>query len=426
MRYKQGSLNLTDDSITDAIGTLELNDLPNPQPQCSIRLFETTPLIERLWRIALSDIESNIVETEDEVYFGAGSEFGVRVYTRDIAYSGILGLNRLYPKIMLNSIRQTRKLRSALKFRVSQGHALNPIDAPWIEEAQSESEFLKTWKTNSYTRRTDDVVWLWCSADLLTHHKIDQWQWLYETGKHFFQNFYQPFYDPRDGLYYGQASFIDIHFVGKKTTGYPQDWSIEDCAMVKSLSTNCLYLQGLKVMELAATRTGHTAEAQDWLKRSERLQAAIRQTFRREDGSMAYLKDRSGQLQPRREALGSALAVLSGAVSGNEAKDALANYPVTDGGVPLFHPFFDTPQWYHNNSSWPFVDTFFIKALEISDGMPRVAQNAALLARTCVGDGTFHEVSDYRTREIKGSSSQLWSAASFVDTCLRAGLVNLD
>ncbi|MDQ8206324.1 hypothetical protein QEH52_02310 [Coraliomargarita sp. SDUM461003] len=295
MLYKQGGLHLSGDSISDALGTLILNDLPDPQPQCSIQLFETTPLMERLWRIALSDIESNIVEAEDGAYFGAGSEFGVRVYTRDIAYSGILGLNRLYPKIMLDSIRQTRKLRSALQFRVSQGHALKSIDAPWMEEAQSESEFLKTWKTNSYTRRTDDVVWLWCCAYLLTQHNIKQWQWLYETGKHFFQNFYQPFYDPRDGLYHGQASFIDIHFAGKKTTGYPQEWSIDDCVMVKSLSTNCLYLQGLKVMELAATRTGQTAE-----------------------------------------------------------------------------------------------------------------------------------VSDYRTREVKGSSSQLWSAASFVNTCLRAGLVNLD
>jgi hypothetical protein len=423
MHYAQAPLILTDNSITDATGTIKLEALPDLQPRCSRRLFETTPLIERLWRIALTDIESNIVKTDNGEYFGAGSKFGIRVYTRDIAYSGLLGLNRLYPKIMFNSIRLTRQLRSALKFRVSQGHVLKPIDAPWIEEAQSESEFLKKWKTNSYTRRTDDVVWLWCTADLLTQNKIDEWEWLYETGKHFFQEFYQPFHDASDGLYFGQASFIDIHFTDKKTTGYPSDWSIEDCVMVKSLSTNCLYLQGLKAMEQAANRTGHTTEAHDWHRQSESLKSAIRQTFQRQDGTMAYLKDRNGALQSRREALGSALAVLSGLVCQDDAKKALASYPITDGGVPLFHPFFDTPQWYHNNSSWPFVDTFFIKALEMSDNKPRVSQNAALLARSCVDDGTFHEVSDYRTREVKGSGSQLWSAASFVDTCFRAGLI---
>ncbi len=67
----------------------------------------------------------------------------------------------------------------------------------------------------------------------------------------------------------------------------------------------------------------------------------------------------------------------------------------------------------------PFVDIFF----EQSDGVDRSAQNAALLGRTCVEDGTFHEVTDDRTREVKGSGSQLWTAASFVDVCRRAGLL---
>ena len=99
-------------------------------------------------------------------------------------------------------------------------------------------------------------------------------------------------------------------------------------------------------------------------------------------------------------------------------------YPVTDGGVPLFHPFFAEADWYHNNSSWPFVDTFVLKALEMTDGTSHVAQNAALLARTCTSDGTFYEVTDYRTRKVRGSGSQLWTAAAFVDTGQRAGLLS--
>jgi len=99
---------------------------------------------------------------------------------------------------------------------------------------------------------------------------------------------------------------------------------------------------------------------------------------------------------------------------------AVRDYPVTDGGVPLLHPFFDRDDFYHNNSSWPFVDTFFLKALETTDGYDRTPLNAALLARTCVDDGTFHEVTDYRTRDVNGSPSQLWSAAAFIDVCRRA------
>lgn len=424
MIYSEPPLVLTETTISDALGSASLASLPTPEPKCDVRLAPTTPLVERLWRIALSDIEANIVETEGGKYFGAGNSFGATVYTRDISYSGVLGLNRLYPQLMLDSIRHTRNVRYDLKFRVPKEYSIKDIQVPWIEEDKTEGEFVDEWKTNSYTRRTDDVIWLWCTADLLSANEFEQeWEWLYETGSRFFSEFYQPFYDPNDGLYFGQASFVDIHFPGRKTSGYPQDWSIEDCVMIKSLSTNCLYVLGLNAMSQAASRTGRESEAKTWSDRSEALKRSIVRELRSDDGTFTYFKDRNGGLQKRRDALGSALAVLSGVVSGESAKLALEYYPVTDGGVPLFHPFFDEDNRYHNNSSWPFVDTFFIKALEESDGINRTALNAALLARTCIIDGTFHEVTYYPAKEVIGSKSQLWSASAFVDTCLRAGLV---
>lgn len=424
MNYNQPPLVLTATSITDACGTITIDDLPDVQPRCEVRLADATPLIERLWKIALLDIERNIVETADGRYFGAGAAFGVSVFTRDICFSGILGLNALYPDIMLDSIRFTRKLRSELMFRVSRGYRVEGIAAPWIEEDISESDLWQRHHTNSYTRRTDDVVWLWCTGELLQHWNTPElWKWFSDTGREFVANFYQPFFDPEDGLYRGQASFIDIHFTGHQATGYPRDWSIGDCVRVKSLSTNCLYVLGFHALADAAARLNQVAESRQWRERCERLKQAIRTHLRRADGTFAYFKDKNGVLQERRDALGSALAVLSGVAVGAEAKAALKDYPVTDGGVPLFHQFFPENDWYHNNSSWPFVDTFFLKALEVSDGIDRTAQNAALLARTCVGNRTFHEVTDYRTREVKGSGGQLWTAAAFVDTCRRAGLV---
>ena len=424
MRYREPPLILDDRSVTDARGVIRVDDLPDPQPRCPRRLTNTTPLMERLWRIALSDIEKNIVETDAGKYFGAGKGFGATVYTRDIAYSGILGLNRLYPDLMLDSIRHTREVRAKLMFRVPEGQAPRGIDAPWIEEACDEREFQRKWHTNSYSRATDDVVWLWCAADLLAEAGLDhEWGWLYKTGERFFSEFYRPFFDADDGLYFGQASFIDIHFADHKATGYPQDWSGEDCIMVKSLSTNCLYVLGLNAMAQAARQLGRDAEATAWDERGRQLKHAIRRELRRDDGAFLYFKDRNGQRQNRREALGASLAVISGVAAGKDMEPALRDYPVTDGGVPLFHPFFDNDTWYHNNSSWPFVDTFFIKAQEMADGICRAAQNAALLARTCIKDGTFHEVTDYRSREVKGSKSQLWTAAAFIDTCRRAGLL---
>ncbi len=424
MEYHHSPLHLGATELSDARGTLCLEELPDPRPACPVRLKETTPLIGRLWRIALSDIETNRIEAEGITYFGAGSQFGPMVYTRDISFSGILALNDLYPDTVLSSIKHTRKLRSELGFRVSKGYCIDEIDVPWAEEDLGESDYKKKYHTNSYTRRTDDVIWIWCVWDLFKkQNQIADWDWLYRCGLEFFSNFYQPFYDASDGLYFGQASFIDIHFPDHKTTGYPQDWTVEDCVLIKSLSTNCLYVMGLHAMAETAQRLGKPEDAKGWQAQCESLKQAIRKELRFADGSFSYCKDRKGELQNRREALGSALAVISGVVEGEDARRALGGYPVSDGGVPLFHPFFEWNGWYHNHSSWPFVDTFFLKALEQSDGVDRSAQNAALLGRTCVEDGTFHEVTDYRTREVKGSGSQLWTAASFVDVCRRAGLL---
>ncbi len=184
-----------------------LNDLPDPQPKLDVRLKNATPLMERLWRIALSDVESNIVETDDGKYFGAGKSFGVVVFTRDISYSGVLGLNKLYPEIMKQSLRATRDVRLRLGFTVQKEYVLENIDVLWQPEDISEVGFAQKYHTNSYCRRTDDVVWLWCAYDLFSKTGTkEDWQWVYKMGNKFFEEFYDPFFDSTDDLFYGQRS----------------------------------------------------------------------------------------------------------------------------------------------------------------------------------------------------------------------------
>ena len=417
-------LKLTPKTLTDSIGTITLDQLPDPVPQSKIRLTDVTPLTERLWRIALSAIESNIVQTTDGQYFGAGTDYGVVIFTRDISYAGILGLASLYPQQLLDSLKVSRTVRSRIGFTVSgEGYFVPEINVPWKSAGMEDRVFARTYHTPSYTRQTDDVVWLWCANELLTKRSGGaDWQWMYDTGIKYFNEFYAPFFDPHDGLYRGQASFVDIHSPTSKATGYPEDFSVQDCVLLKALSTNCLYVKGLEAMASASARLGLKSESSRWKKQAKALRVAIRKEFRNKDGTFAYYKDRHGNLEQRREALGTALAVITGVVSGRDARTALDGYPVSSAGVPLFLPFFPTPRWYHNNSSWPFVDTFFLRAWEQAYHVDRTGLNAALLARTCRG-GAFHEVVDYRTSAIKGSVNQLWSAAGFIDVCHRAGLL---
>ena len=418
-------LKLTATSFTDSLGTVSFDQLPDPAPECKVMLKNVTPLTERLWRNALAAIERNIVQTSDGKYFGAGTDYGLWIYTRDISYSGLLGLIDLFPQQLLDSLKVSRNIRRRLGFTVSgEGYFVPEIDVPWKSAGLDEQSFIRKNQTNSYTRATDDVVWLWCADQLLTKHGgKDDWKWMYETGTSYFDEFYTPFFDPIDGLYRGQASFIDIHFPERKSTAYPEDFTVQDCVLLKSVSTNCLYAQGLDGMAKASARLGLRSESKRWKEKAKALRAAVRQELRNGDGTFTFFKDRYGKLQPRREALGTALAVITRVVTGSDARQALAGFPITDGGIPLLLPFFQTPRFYHNNSAWPFVDTFFLRAWEQAYHVDRTALNAALLARICRLDGLFREVVDFRSKRPQGSRNQLWSAASFIDVCKRADLL---
>lgn len=423
--YKENNLKLTESFVQDSLRTIDLQSLPTVAPDNQTELSKGTPMMHKLWKIALSDIESNIVQTKDGRYFGAGKDFGLRIYTRDISFSGILGLNRLYPQEMLSSLKTSRDVRLRLGLHVAQGYLVTGMKGNWVEEPMDEKTYLKEYNTNSYTRRTDDVVWMWAIRDLFERNeKLAEWQWVYEVGNECFDKLYSPFFDESDGLYRGQASFVDIHFEQSKATGYPQEFSITDCVSIKTLSTNCLYYEGLQTMAIACRKTGKQSEAKMWEARARQLKDAILSNLRFKDGTFSYFKHINGDLEPRRDALGSALAVVTGIVEGKDAKKCLSDYPVTWAGVPLFFPFYPWAKSYHNNTAWPFVDTFFLWAREIAGYKDCTFQNAALLARTCVKGGSFHEVVNWKTKEPGGSGRQLWSASAFVNVCFRAGWVD--
>ncbi|MBT8046053.1 MAG: hypothetical protein KJN67_02690, partial [Pontiella sp.] len=321
----------------------------------------------------------------------------------------------------------TRALRRRLGFTTSRSHTIAEIPAPWEPLDLAQREYFLKFHTNEITRRTDDIIWIWAAEDLLT--KLDQpdWEWFYNEGSWFFENFYRYFFDASDGLYMGQAAFVDVHMEFKQQSGYPTAWGLRECIMSKAVSTNALYFQAMKALERTADRLGRPADAARWAQRAEELKQAMCREMRHPDGTFTYLKTWDGKLLKQRHALGEALAVRFGVVEGNEARAALKGYPVTDAGVPLIHPFFnhsDNPQIYHDKASWPFADTLFLAAKEQAFGIDCTAQNAALLARTCVEDGTFHELVNMKTKEPFGSGSQLWSAAAFINVCLRAGLIN--
>jgi hypothetical protein len=425
LSYKSKNLTLTKNYVKDSLRTIEETQLPKRTVKNAVMLkADASPMTKSLWNVALADIENNIVSTDRGQYFGAGKDFGVLLYTRDISYSGILGVSQFYPDLVLKSLKITREVHLDLKFKVPKDYVIPSIKVDWQPLDLYESQFVEKYKTNNYIRRTDDVVWMWAAYDLFKKHpeKAD-WKWLHEYGNKCYETLYMPFFDKTDGLFRGQASFIDIHYSEGLATGYPADYTKADCVLIKALSTNCLYYKSLLVMAETCREISRVQEALEWEYKAEKLKEAIRKNLMMANGNLAYFKDKNGKLHEKIEALGSAMAILFEIQSQEEAKKSLENLKTTWVGTPLLQPFFEGDKPYHNNSSWPYVDTFMLMAKEKIEGKDYTGLNAALLARTCVKNKGFHEVVNFSTRQPFGSGGQLWSAASFVNVCLRAGLV---
>ncbi|MDA3963097.1 MAG: hypothetical protein PF961_20110, partial [Planctomycetota bacterium] len=242
-------------------------------------------------------------------------------------------------------------------------------------------------------------------------------------GDKFFERFYKPFFDPSDGLYRGQATFCDIHFPGKCSSGYPQEWSIADCLHCKPLGTNSLYVLGMAAMAEACEALGEIDAAADWSQQRQHLIDAITSELRREDGTLAYYKRGDGQLEERRDALGTGLAIIAGVVTGDEAATLITSYPRHWWGAPMYEPFFPFANSYHNRTSWPFVDAVFLWAEAIATGRDTAPEQAAWLARAIhPAKGGFAEVAQPDGTPF-GSGHQLWSAAGFINAALRGGWV---
>ncbi len=433
--YDKSPLILKANSLEDGLGHFTTEDLPNVSPKnATVLKVDATPITKKMWNIALHDVELNLITNDYGTYFAAGRRYTDRVYVRDISFAGILGLNAIYPQEMMKSLRVTRDVVAKMGYKVSTKEIIKEIDAPWDAITDDKLQIMAKFKSNSITRRTDDVVWIWAVDDLFkSHTEVADWNWFYTNGKSNFETLYAPWYDKTDGLYRCQPTFQDI-----QSDGYPEGYSQADCVLLKSTSTNCLYYKAMVSLANAAGKCNLPQESKAWATRAEALKKAILKELLLPDGTFTYYKDRNGKVMPNQHNLGTAFAVLFGIVKGKAARKAIDNYPSNQYGTPLIHPFLGDGTGDHNAAAWPFCDTFFLQAKEIADGKDYTGYNAALLARTMGtklsdkrdkewgGFGSFHEKVPLPSGLISGSGSQLWTSAAFMNVCLRANLVELN
>ena len=225
--------------------------------------------------------------------------------------------------------------------------------------------------------------------------------------------------------------YLDIHYCidGFETIGYAHIDSLEAVADYDAENDYLLLTGDLSKVVLkkgdfciAFPEDAHAPAMYDGS--AENLKKAILKNLRFENGTFTYFKHKDGSLEDRHEALGTAFTVLLDIVDGEDAKLALSGCTFTQYGVPLIYPFYGNGNALHNNATWPFVDTFYLLAMEKAYGETFVNQNIMIMlnASTC---GHIYEYRDTNLNHIRGAKAQLWSIAGFVNACVRGGLTEL-
>lgn len=429
MSNHPSALVLGSDRLSDPLGTIHTSDLPEVMPRIPHRLHGATPFLARLARCALHGAEGNLLSGPEGTWYaagGLGQGWNGNVFTRDICFSGVLGLNLAFPAELWRSLRHAVRQRLAHGLRCNAEHAIDGL--PCQIEADPAPEAKARQRPHPLIRRTDDVLWLWCAGELAGRaaEPAPAWAWIAEQGRRCFTELYQHFFVPDIGLYRGQASFVDVG-----ASGYPEAFgrrckaAYNRTIAIMPASTNALYYRGLQVMAAACRACGEAAEAADWEQRARALRDAFRRELLRPDGTVAYYRDQDGSLSDRQHTLGTAFAIRLGLLAPEEAPAAVAAYPLEWWGVPLIHPFYPHDQAYHNHSAWPFSDAFLLQARAQALGEDVDGLLLAYCARSCRNGRVLAEWTDARSGLASGVSWQLWTLAPVLGTLIRRGVLEI-
>lgn len=398
--------------VKNARGEMVRPFLRAPMPELETQV----PMLNSLYHIALADFEMNKVGN----HFRVSPDFHHDMFfTRDIAYSSLLGANFAFAGHIKSHLRECRLLRREVGFTTGTGQEI-PIDSiSQIEvvEPLDNLEFFEKYRTHPYARRTDDICWVLGYWEAMKVEALEgELEWLVDEFTYFDETFYHHFLDSEDGLYHGQASFIDVG-----GTGYPEGFSLGDCILVKALSTNAAYYGAFRIIEEAFGMLGRVDESAAMGKRADALGKTIRDNFQLPDGHYAYFKHADSSLEPRREQLGSAFLVWFDILEREQFGQAVGNYPGNAYGEPLITPFLPGDRVYHNNSIWPFANTLFNYAEFKHDREDATLMKTfGHLSRHAL-QGNFAEIMDYETGggKVKHARSYTWSAAAFMSLVYR-------
>lgn len=380
-------------------------------------------MFDGLYAMAVHEALQNSVSQIKDGAYGNGApisleafqtgEFWTYVWTRDLSYSVYLALAQFDPP----------RAESSLLFKTS-------VVKSTVSGGFTNQIIQDTGSGGSYPVSSDRVVWsLGADETLMFLPAGEREKFLREVYPILHDTIEQDrrlVFDPADGLYRGEQSFLDWR--EQTYPGWTKD-NVLAIAMSKALSVNAADYFLLKTAAAYAKRLGQAADASRYQQWAGDLKKSINEHFFDPAAglySTYLLSDGVHEIRVHRyDLLGESLVILLGVVDQSQAEAILKNYPVGPHGPPVVWPQEQTVPIYHNQAIWPFVTAFWTKAARQAGNVQAVNLGVESLERLAAFNLSNMENFDFVTGqpEVKGqrlngpvinSRRQLWSVAGYL------------
>ena len=387
------------------------------------RVRSASTLFDALYALAVQEAHQDSVGQIRDYAYGRNEPLAIEafqtgekwtyVWTRDLSYSADLAMAGFDPA----------RAATSLRFKASDTKA--SVAGGWRRQIIQD-----TGSGGSYPVSSDRIVWA-LGADAVARA-------LPEPGRSAFvaeayaclrdtiEQDRRLIFDPVDGLYRGEQSFLDW-----REQTYPA-WTGEvvlPIGLSKALSVNAAYVACLDTASRYAGLLGRTAERDRYASWAASLRGAVRRGFYDPAAglfSTVLLSDGGPPVRLHRyDLLGESLAILHGVATPAQADAILHHYPVGPHGPAVVWPQERTVPIYHNQAIWPFVTAYWMRAARAAGCVEIVDLAVRQLADGAAMNLSNMENFDFVTGlpEVRGgaregpvvnSRRQLWSVAAYL------------
>jgi len=378
-------------------------------------------MFDALYALALQEVRDDSVDAISDGSFNGGQPLPCPsggcfetgrlwkyVWTRDTSYSAALGLAAIDPL----------RTKNSLLFKLSPRR-----DGSRPEIVQD------TGTGGSYPISSDRVVWAMGAWELLKYLEGDERQGFldvaYEAIANTAERDRNVVWDPSDGLYRGEQSFLDW-----REQSYPS-WTATDTVQIgmsKALGTNIAHYVLLDVASSLALEKGDGAASDQYAMWAADLRAAIAaELWLDERGLFSTFKTTT--LDPSAtnqfDLVGSAFSVLHDIGTASQSAQVVSSYPHLEQGAPVIFPQQKDTRIYHNRASWPFATAFWLRAAAkvenaaaIDHGVLSLVRGAAMnlsnMENFEIASGANWLDDGAYSGPVVNSQRQLWSVAGYL------------